>query len=90
MVWLIIVCILLVVLTSFLSYATYNLLKKVEAYEDFVTELREKLENTLGQMKRIDMQGSFESDDEVGVIFSAIKSMVFSIGIFLNPPNENE
>ena len=31
------------------------------------------LENMLGEMKEIDLKGSFESDDEVGIFFKELK-----------------
>jgi hypothetical protein len=34
------------------------------------------LENMLGEMKEIDLKGSFESDDEVGVVFKEMKEIV--------------
>jgi hypothetical protein len=36
------------------------------------------LENMLGEMKEIDLKGSFESDDEVGVVFSELKNTIES------------
>jgi len=36
------------------------------------------LENMLSEMKQIDLGGSFESDDEVGVVFSELKNTIES------------
>ena len=36
------------------------------------------LENMLGELKEIDLNGSFESDDEVGVVFSELKNTIES------------
>jgi hypothetical protein len=36
------------------------------------------LENMLVEMKEIDLKGSFESDDEVGVVFSELKNTIES------------
>ena len=36
------------------------------------------LENMLGEMKEIDLKGSFESDDEVGVVFTELKNTIES------------
>ena len=36
------------------------------------------LENMLLEMKQIDLGGSFESDDEVGVVFSELKNTIES------------
>ena len=34
------------------------------------------LENMLEEMKQIDIRGSFESDDEVGVVFNELKDVI--------------
>jgi hypothetical protein len=36
------------------------------------------LENMLSEMKEIDLGGSFESDDEVGVVFTELKNTIES------------
>jgi hypothetical protein len=36
------------------------------------------LQNMLGEMKEIDLGGSFESDDEVGAVFSQLKDTIES------------
>jgi K+-transporting ATPase A subunit len=36
------------------------------------------LENMIAEMKEIDLKGSFESDDEVGVVFSELKNTIES------------
>ena len=36
------------------------------------------LENMLGEMKEIDLKGSFESDDEVGTVFTQLKDTIES------------
>ena len=36
------------------------------------------LENMLGEMKEIDLKGSFESDDEVGIVFAELKNTIES------------
>ena len=37
---------------------------------------KERLEELLQQLKEIDLKGSFESDDEVGIVFTQIKSLI--------------
>jgi hypothetical protein len=34
------------------------------------------LENMLDELRQIDLNGSFESDDEVGIVFSELKSTI--------------
>ena len=36
------------------------------------------LENMFGEMKESDLKGSFESDDEVGVVFTELKNTIES------------
>ena len=62
-----------------------NLVKQNEKLSDMIKDYdaRENntliiLENMLGEMKEIDLKGSFESDDEVGVVFSELKNTIES------------
>jgi hypothetical protein len=36
------------------------------------------LENMLGEMRELDLKGSFESDDEVGIVFTELKNTIES------------
>ena len=62
-----------------------NLVKQNEKLSDVVKDYDVRqdntlitLENMLGEMKEIDLKGSFESDDEVGVVFSELKNTIES------------
>ena len=75
--------IILSVLTLVLGYTTYNLLRKNEALEDVILEqeelvadIAEKIDNSLSRMKEIDQLGSFEADDETGVIFKNLYEII--------------
>jgi len=48
----------------------------IEGYDDRQIRTQDKLESMLQQMKDIDIKGSFESDDEVGVVFSELKETI--------------
>ena len=61
-------------------FGLYNTLKKYEDAEDTILELEEKLvtnkniiQSTVENMRVIDSKGGFESDDEVGSVFDALK-----------------
>jgi hypothetical protein len=61
----------------------YSLVKQVEQLSDIISEYisikeetNETLESMLEQMKSIDLKGSFESDDEVGVVFTELKNLI--------------
>ena len=44
---------------------------------DYVKDTTQStLENMLEEMKSIDLKGSFESDDEVGVVFGELKALI--------------
>lgn len=86
----VITIIILGILSCILGYSTYNLLRKNERLEDtfetmdnelldyidFVTKLELDLKRAFDNMKKADSKGGFESDDEVGQTFEAIKNII--------------
>ena len=48
----------------------------VGEYDDRQINTQIKLESMLSKMREIDLKGSFESDDEVGVVFSELKETI--------------
>jgi hypothetical protein len=50
----------------------------IKEYDDRDDETRIKLELMLNDMREIDLKGSFESDDEVGVVFTELKNTIES------------
>ena len=81
--------IILSVVVVILGFTTFNLLKKVERYEDELTKRQEAiisyqdyingLGNTVEFMTKrideIDAKGTFSSDDEVGFFFNRLKML---------------
>ena len=74
---------ILLVLVVALSFAIYNLLQKLEKYEDIIEEndifLQTELERNealLEALRLIDSREMFEKDDEVGSIFYQIKETI--------------
>jgi len=59
-----------------LIYAVYNLLSKVEKYEDFITQQELNNKTLLETLRRIDSKQMFEKDDEVGSLFTQIKDTI--------------
>lgn len=47
-----------------------------DEYFEFFTRLKTYAGNSLSRMRQIDRRGAFESDDEVGTIFSELKEMI--------------
>ena len=64
-------------------YVIWNLMKKTELLEDFVGNVGEKIISVNERLKQIDSTGHFESDDEVGTIFDAIKETVNELNEFI-------
>jgi predicted PurR-regulated permease PerM len=55
-----------------------QLVDSIQVYDDRQTNTLITLQNMLGEMKEIDLKGSFESDDEVGVVFTELKNTIES------------
>jgi DNA-binding ferritin-like protein len=75
--------ILLILIFTVLCYSNWNLLKKIERYEDIIQEndkfIQEELERNealLEALRKIDNRQMFEKDDDVGSIFSLIKDTI--------------
>lgn len=73
------------ILSIILLIRGISLVRRSENMEDIITEYQEQqeitqevLENMLKQMREIDLRGSFESDDEVGSVFTQLKDLIES------------
>ena len=84
----------LVVLSGILLYIIYNLLRKVEKYEDVVQDQVKYLQNIAnaiynGQkhLKSIDEKGTFSSDDQVGYFFEQMKYVQDELNRYMLPEN---
>ena len=73
---------ILAILLIVLGYFTWNLLRKVERYEDIAQYQQNYIENistVIGEsskrLREVDEKGTFESDDEVGFFFKGLKEM---------------
>tara|TARA_R100001591_G_scaffold102920_2_gene110031 strand:+ start:80 stop:298 length:219 start_codon:yes stop_codon:yes gene_type:complete len=62
-----------------LGYTTFNLTRKVERLENWVEDYAQRILDTKQVLEEIDDKGSFEADDEIGVVFTAIKEAVDEI-----------
>jgi hypothetical protein len=65
-----------------LGYTTFNLLRKNEKQEDVLAQYLSYMDNLSKQIEymdeklnKIDMKGTFKSDDEIGWFFDQIKVM---------------
>ena len=64
----------LIVLTE--GYVIWNLTRKTEMLETWVEDFTQTIDTVQSDLKKIDYKGSFESDDETGIIFEQIKETV--------------
>jgi hypothetical protein len=53
-----------------------QLMDTIREYDDREINTQVKLESMLQKMKEIDIRGSFESDDEVGAVFTELKGII--------------
>ena len=58
------------------GYVIWNLTKKTEMLETWVEDFTQTIDTVQSDLKKIDYKGSFESDDETGIIFEQIKNTV--------------
>jgi len=75
--------ILLIIIILVLFYIIYiqyqkteKLIQLVSNLQDIQEQVLERLENTLEEMRQIDLRGAFESDDEVGFVWKSIKEII--------------
>jgi hypothetical protein len=57
-------------------YVNYNLFRKLEVLEDEIESNLTIFKGIYKTMKDIDSTGAFESDDEVGSVFTDLKNVV--------------
>ena len=74
--------IIFAILSIILAYFTWNLMRKVEQYEDIAQYQQNYIENIstiIGEsskrLQEVDGRGTFESDDEVGFFFNTLKEV---------------
>ena len=58
------------------GYVIWNLMRKTELLETWVEDFGDRVTRVQQELKDIDSTGHFESDDEIGSIFSSIKEVV--------------
>ena len=81
--------IILTILVIILAFFTWNLMKKVEKYEDIAQYQQNYIDNLstiIGEsekrLQEVDERGTFQSDDEVGFFFNTIKEIQRVLGEF--------
>lgn len=83
------VIIILIALSIFLYKALIKALNGIDVLENvqydynvFLEKLDDQLKLTINEMREIDINGAFESDDEVGSVFEQLKAMVEMLEVF--------
>ena len=74
--------VLMVLLLIASGYVIWNLNTKQEMLEDWITNFMEIIEKIDFNLKQIDYMGSFEADDETGIIFDEIKNIMKQLDKF--------
>jgi len=67
---------LLTIIILTLGWTTFNLTRKVERLETWVEDYAQRIQQTQDVLKEIDQKGTFQADDEIGVVFQSIKETV--------------
>lgn len=77
-----VILIILAILLIVFGFFIWNLMRKVEKYEDIAQYQQNYIENittVIGEsskkLEEVDQKGSFQSDDEVGFFFNGIKEI---------------
>jgi hypothetical protein len=83
---LLISCSVFTLLSGVLVYIIYNLYRKNTIYENWSEGVYEKLNKLQSDIKQIDDKKIFESDDEVGAVFTELSETIqeFDHGIKSN------
>tara|TARA_Y100000593_G_scaffold81749_1_gene153084 strand:- start:788 stop:979 length:192 start_codon:yes stop_codon:yes gene_type:complete len=55
---------------------------KLESLEDWIVNFMDAIEKIQFDLKQIDYKGSFEADDETGIIFNQIKDIIKQLDNF--------
>jgi hypothetical protein len=79
----------LILLLLIAGYVIYNLLKKVEQYEEdiqnkdeFLKSVKNLSDQSYKKLKELDSLEAFESDDETGHFFSNLKNIIITLDAY--------
>ena len=68
--------ILLSIIVLMLGWTTFNLTRKAERLETWIEDYAQRIQDTKQVLDELDNKGTFKADDEIGVVFTAIKEAV--------------
>ena len=78
----IITTIIFIITTIILGFALYNLLRKNENLEDFISKQSDAINACDQRLKQIDSKGIFYADDEIGWFFQELKKIQEALNEF--------
>ena len=78
----IIATIILTIITTILGFALFNLLKKNETLEDFISKQSDAVNECDRRLKEIDKRNIFYADDEIGWFFQEVKKIQEALNEF--------
>ena len=79
--WIITTIILTIIVTTF-SFALFNLLKKNEALEDFISKQSDAINECGRRLKEVDRKNVFYADDEIGWFFKEVQKIQEALNEF--------
>ena len=71
--------IILSIIIITLGWTTVNLTRKTERLENWIEDYAQRIQDTKQVLDELDNKGTFQADDEIGVVFTAIKEAVDEI-----------
>lgn len=74
--------IILTIIITILGFALFNLIKKNETLEDFITKQSDAINECDKRIKQIDDKGIFYADDEIGWFFQEVKKIQDALNEF--------
>ena len=78
----IITTIILTIITTILGFALFNLLRKNESLEDFITKQSEAINQCDKRLKEIDDKNIFYADDQIGWFFKEVQKIQEALNEF--------
>tara|TARA_B100000287_G_C20114617_1_gene575794 strand:+ start:107 stop:382 length:276 start_codon:yes stop_codon:yes gene_type:complete len=79
--WILTIIFFLISIVS--SMLLFYSLKRINQYEDLITQFQQIITFSTNKMKQVDSAGHYESDDETGFFFEQLKQIQLSLdGIF--------
>jgi hypothetical protein len=75
-------------LNAGLGFLVVRAASRISIYEDYCETVLVEIRKVLHQIRGVDIRGSFEADDEVGVVYKGISGLVRSLETFL--PEESD